>query len=52
MLLAPDRPVAATAPAVVGGAVGGELDVAGVPEPGEVPPHLEDGLLEVDIGVV
>ena len=50
MLLAPDRLVAAVALAAVGGAVGDELDVVYVPEPGEVPPHLGGGHLEVDVG--
>ena len=50
MLLAPDRPVAAVVLAAVGGAVGDELDVVDVPEPGKVPPHLEGVLLEVDVG--
>ena len=50
MLLALDRPVAAVALAAVGGAVGDELDVDDVPGPGKVPPHLEGGRLEVDVG--
>ena len=50
MLLAPDRRVAAVALAAVGGAVEDELDVVDVPGPGEVPPHLEGGRLEVDVG--
>ena len=50
MLLAPDRPVAAVALDAVAGAVGDDLDVVDFPGPGKVPPHLEDGRLEVDVG--